>query len=912
MKKILYLLLLVAGTAKAQITHIPGYAERNTKDHVIATAADGTLHGPAGSSPSLNGGWARAGALYIDSIGGDSKGLYGYWDGTWHHLLDSTRVAAMISSFDTVDSLFGQRDNLSTANRLHDQSTYKFQLGGQGQLVLGNDQFISMNARVRIQAPYSQNLMFLGDSTQNTANNIADVMIRRYDTINSTNVSTKKFALVSFERVWRPANNYFMPNYYAGFANSYFIEPQDSARITSQGGDFSAAFTNSIVVRKYPGFSGKSVLSAHTSDSPIEVIPSTVSIFQTYGSTSLANNFRVRGWYSPFVSHLIIPGYDSVMGQYAGFFSHAAVDGYVKKYYGFFDSGGGDAEIDSTFSFWAPYSKARSWIGGSLHVGDGITSVNSYMGGINPASVLFDVGSTTKGSRPAPTMTSAQMLAISSPATGLMVFCTDSTSYCYYTGSIWLKMTGSGGGGSATTIYTGDGTVSGNRTIAGATNTIAFNDFSQFAFNDGTRDRLQIRTTKTQLYDPAGVRTINLADSIYVDGLANVIDTVRHKVVTIDVITKSVSYSPWQYAGGSGGTPAGSTTELQYNSAGAFGASSLLTFSSGKLLVGGTMTPTHSLNTYENDVNGATGLKIFNDAAASSVGSTFRNATLGVYGSTGFGVSGWASAFVQESFVNGGSYIGAYNGPINLATGISGRTIRQSISNTGVVNFLNNVYIGSISTAPTAYLQLAAGTAAAGTAPVKYTSGTLLTTIEAATKEYNNAHYASSNALNRYAEGGYIADFYTESNNVSTTETDLYTYTTKANTFAADGEKMIAEFSGITTGSATATRTWQIYFAGASISTSGTFFTGISATGLDWKIRIIGIRRSSSSIVWTIEYSIGSTGVTAVSDVSIQTGLTLSGTNVFKITGQAGATGAGSDQIKAEMGTISWHGAANN
>jgi hypothetical protein len=225
-----------------------------------------------------------------------------------------------------------------------------------------------------------------------------------------------------------------------------------------------------------------------------------------------------------------------------------------------------------------------------------------------------------------------------------------------------------------------------------------------------------------------------------------------------------------------------------------------------------------------------------------------------------------------------------------------------------------NVGIGSgVGTSATARLHLSAGTSSANTAPEKYSPGTLLAVIEAFAKESNaNGMYQSNNALNRYAEGGYIKDFYTEVNNVSTTETDLYSYTTKANTFAADGEKLFAEFTGTTTGHATATRTWQVYFGGVSISTSGSFFTGIDATGLEWKIRVTGIRRSSTSIVWTIDYIVGASGVTSVTDVAVQTGLTLSGTNVFKLTGQAGGTGAGSDQIKAQYGMIAWYGASNN
>lgn len=51
-----------------------------------------------------------------------------------------------------------------------------------------------------------------------------------------------------------------------------------------------------------------------------------------------------------------------------------------------------------------------------------------------------------------------------------------------------------------------------------------------------------------------------------------------------------------------------------------------------------------------------------------------------------------------------------------------------------------NVGLGGISTAPTARVQIAAGTATASTAPLKFTSGTNLTTAEAGAMEYNGTN----------------------------------------------------------------------------------------------------------------------------------------------------------------------------
>ncbi len=70
------------------------------------------------------------------------------------------------------------------------------------------------------------------------------------------------------------------------------------------------------------------------------------------------------------------------------------------------------------------------------------------------ASSMLDVASTTKGVL-VPRMTGAQKWAISSPATGLMIFQTDSTAgFYYYSGSVWSAV--GGGGSSLPSGTTGD------------------------------------------------------------------------------------------------------------------------------------------------------------------------------------------------------------------------------------------------------------------------------------------------------------------------------------------------------------------------------------------------------------------------------------------------------------------------
>jgi len=59
------------------------------------------------------------------------------------------------------------------------------------------------------------------------------------------------------------------------------------------------------------------------------------------------------------------------------------------------------------------------------------------------ASAMLDVGSTTKGML-IPRLTTAQMNAISSPATGLLIFNTTANSFYYYDGAAWTVISASG------------------------------------------------------------------------------------------------------------------------------------------------------------------------------------------------------------------------------------------------------------------------------------------------------------------------------------------------------------------------------------------------------------------------------------------------------------------------------------
>ena len=186
--------------------------------------------------------------------------------------------------------------------------------------------------------------------------------------------------------------------------------------------------------------------------------------------------------------------------------------------------------------------------------------------------------------------------------------------------------------------------------------------------------------------------------------------------------------------------------------------------------------------------------------------------------------------------------------------------------------------------------------------------GSLLTTPEAATVEYNASLYATNNALNRFAMGGIIADFSADGSNTGTGETDLQTYTTKASTLSATGEKLIYDIAG-TFNDVTATGQLQFYFAGTSIGNTGTLT--ISATG-GWSARILIVRTGTTTARSMVTVTTPGASTAVYTTETDLTGLTFTNTNIIKCTGIAAGAGGGTGDITSKLGTILWWGAAAN
>jgi len=151
-----------------------------------------------------------------------------------------------------------------------------------------------------------------------------------------------------------------------------------------------------------------------------------------------------------------------------------------------------------------------------------------------------------------------------------------------------------------------------------------------------------------------------------------------------------------------------------------------------------------------------------------------------------------------------------------------------------------------------------------------------------------------------------LKDFYADVNNISTTETDLLTYTTVANRLNATGEKLISNFAG-TFNDVTASSQLKIYFAGQNIGDTGALT--MSVTGA-WVTTVSIIRTGTTTGRAVVNISTPGASTAAYTKYTSLTGLTFTGANIVKITGTAGGATGGNDDITATYGNIIWQPAS--
>lgn len=379
-------------------------------------------------------------------------------------------------------------------------------------------------------------------------------------------------------------------------------------------------------------------------------------------------------------------------------------------------------------------------------------------------------------------------------------------------------------------------------------------------------------------------------------------------------------------SGGGGGSPGGPDKSFQYNSSSTLTGSGNLSQETNYVKVLGTSTSVTPLQVYGMTGQTSSLIKAIS-AAGDSVFTVQNNGDTRIGNSTGARYSRRVEMLLAiASTVTDGLFLtDNANGPsvgLRPSTGdflaITGGGVAMSAwknlntgntFTTGPYGFYVSGDNLGIGVSPNGgYLHIKAGTTAASTAPIKLTSGTLMTAIEVGAGEYNNDYYLSNSASNRLAVGGAIKDFVADSSNSGTGETDAYAYSIKANTLNADGAKICADYT-VNLTDITATAQVKVIFGATTLANTGALT--VSATGtVTISLKFIRTSSTTARASVTMLSPTGSTVVyTSETDLTSQD-FTIA--NILKLTLTAAGAGGGSGDLVAKHGAVFYWPASNN
>lgn len=151
--------------------------------------------------------------------------------------------------------------------------------------------------------------------------------------------------------------------------------------------------------------------------------------------------------------------------------------------------------------------------------------------------------------------------------------------------------------------------------------------------------------------------------------------------------------------------------------------------------------------------------------------------------------------------------------------------------------------------------------------------------------------------------GGTLFTHFVDAPNGTTVETDLYSDSVPASALATNGDSLNGMYGGIIVQSGTATRQLKVYFGGTLIFDSGALSVSIAG---DWVIEVLLVRVSATVVRAAVSMTLTGASLGAYANVVEVTGLTISGANVLKVTGQAAGVGAASADIVAQVATVGW------
>lgn len=203
--------------------------------------------------------------------------------------------------------------------------------------------------------------------------------------------------------------------------------------------------------------------------------------------------------------------------------------------------------------------------------------------------------------------------------------------------------------------------------------------------------------------------------------------------------------------------------------------------------------------------------------------------------------------------------------------------------------------IGSVTATPTAFgnltptatVHIKAGATAASSAPLKFTTGTNMTTAEVGAMEFTTGRLYFTPVLTRNIITSTTTTNTTAVGNITTGEDDLMTYSVPANTMGTNGDYMSFRASGTIANNANAKRI-RIKYGATTILDTGA--AGLPASvAASWKCEAEVIRTGAATQKCSGKLEVGN-GTTYPFVAYVTAAETLSGAVTLKLTGEATST----------------------
>lgn len=151
--------------------------------------------------------------------------------------------------------------------------------------------------------------------------------------------------------------------------------------------------------------------------------------------------------------------------------------------------------------------------------------------------------------------------------------------------------------------------------------------------------------------------------------------------------------------------------------------------------------------------------------------------------------------------------------------------------------------------------------------------------------------------------GGVIFNSFTDSS-VGGAETDIYTNTLPASIFNTNADKVLATYAGNFVTVGTELTQLKVKFAGTTIWDSTALAPATGTTS--WRVSVEIIRVSASVIRYTVSLNTSGASGYVYCTTGELTGLTLTNTNILKITGTSSGVGFGVGDIIGKLSSGQW------